>query len=144
MRIVGSIQQAEDVVQEAFVKLEATPSSTAIRSEPHYLFQIVHNLSIDCYRRRVREERVMAPPEEGDGVASQEATPEARISDKQTLDALVAALSELPPRTRQAFEMCRVQGISQKNIAAQLGVSPTLVNFMVKEALLHCRMRLKR
>lgn len=144
MRIVGSLHQAEDVVQEAFVKLEAGPRSTAIRSESHYLFQIVHNLSIDCYRRRIREERVIVTSElEADSVAA-DGTPETRAVGRQSLQALANALSELPERTRRAFELCRVQGMSQKDIAAELGVSPTLVNFMVKEALLHCRLRLKR
>ena len=49
------------------------------------------------------------------------------------------ALTELPQRTRYAFEMYRLHGVPQKDIAKELGVSPTLVNFMIRDALVHCR-----
>jgi RNA polymerase sigma-70 factor (ECF subfamily) len=35
--------------------------------------------------------------------------------------------------------MYRLHGVPQKDIAKELGVSPTLVNFMIRDALLHCR-----
>lgn len=44
-----------------------------------------------------------------------------------------------PKRTRYAFEMYRLHGVPQKDIAKELGVSPTLVNFMIRDALVHCR-----
>jgi DNA-directed RNA polymerase specialized sigma24 family protein len=56
---------------------------------------------------------------------------------------VAAALAELPERTRYAFEMHRIQGVSQKEIAIALGVSPTLVNFMIRDALVHCRKKLQ-
>ncbi len=64
--------------------------------------------------------------------------------DRQALCALAGALSELPERTQRAFEMCRLQGMTQKEIASELGVSPTLVNFMVRDACIHCRAKLTR
>ncbi len=143
-RIVGNIHLAEDVVQEAFIKIGIVQPGQQVRSQVGYLFQIVHNLSIDYYRRRVREEHVIAPPEDGELVPSPEALPETRLADRQALDCLSQALAELPPRTRRAFELCRVHGMAQKEVARQLGVSPTLVNFMIKDALTHCRLRLKR
>ncbi|HCL3696784.1 TPA: pyoverdine signaling pathway sigma factor PvdS, partial [Pseudomonas aeruginosa] len=36
-------------------------------------------------------------------------------------------------------EMYRLHGVPQKDIAKELGVSPTLVNFMIRDALVHCR-----
>jgi RNA polymerase sigma-70 factor (ECF subfamily) len=38
-----------------------------------------------------------------------------------------------------AFEMYRIRGMTQKDIAVTLGVSPTLVNFMIRDAMTHCR-----
>ncbi len=35
--------------------------------------------------------------------------------------------------------MYRLHGVPQKDIAKELGVSPTLVNFMIRDALVHCR-----
>jgi RNA polymerase sigma-70 factor (ECF subfamily) len=57
---------------------------------------------------------------------------------------LSSALAQMPERTRYAFEMYKLHGRTQNDIAKDLGVSPTLVNFMVRDALLHCRQALKR
>ena len=49
--------------------------------------------------------------------------------------------SPLAERLR-AFEMHRIDGVPQRDIASELRVSPTLVNFMVRDAHNHCRARL--
>ena len=61
------------------------------------------------------------------------------ISHRIPLEHIAEALGELPQRTRYAFEMYRLHGVPQKDIAKELGVSPTLVNFMIRDALIHCR-----
>ncbi|WP_412071697.1 sigma factor-like helix-turn-helix DNA-binding protein [Pseudomonas fluorescens] len=45
------------------------------------------------------------------------------------------------PCVRYAFEMCRIHGMKQNEIAKVLGVSPALVHAMISEALLHCRQK---
>ncbi len=62
----------------------------------------------------------------------------------QALRIVLAALEELPERTWHAFELHRIGGMSQRDIALQLKVSPTLVNFMIRDAHNHCRLRLLR
>lgn len=76
-------------------------------------------------------------------IATPSASPEIEHEDRQTLEAISSALQTLPERTRYAFEMYRLHGRTQKEIAEELGVSPTLVNFMVRDALIHCRKTLK-
>lgn len=56
-----------------------------------------------------------------------------------TLENIADALTRLAPAHRYAFEMYRLHGMPQKDIAKELGVSPTLVNFMIRDALVHCR-----
>ncbi|WP_029043801.1 MULTISPECIES: RNA polymerase factor sigma-70 [Cupriavidus] len=144
-RIVGSRHQAEDVVQDTFLRLRGMDGDTpAIRAKLSYLFQMVRNLAIDAYRRQSLEQKWMAPEEDGIHAPSPATLPETIAMDRQALCALSGALAELPERTQQAFEMCRLQGMTQKEIAAVLGVSPTLVNFMVRDACIHCRARLIR
>ena len=143
-RIVGSRDLAEDVVQDAFLRLQDMTDDGAIRCRLSYLFQVVRNLAIDTYRRQTLELRWMAPEDEGANAASPSTSPDLIVIGRQALCALAGALAELPERTQRAFEMCRVQGMAQKDIASQLGVSPTLVNFMVRDACIHCRARLTR
>ena len=141
-RIIGCRCLAEDVVQETMLKVcEGSLAAEDVRTPAPYLFRMVRNLAIDCTRRRARE--VLASPEETIlEPAASCPCPETVMARCQALRIVMAALQELPARTRHVFEMHRLEGVSQRDIAAQLQVSPTLVNFMVRDAHNHCRARL--
>jgi RNA polymerase sigma-70 factor (ECF subfamily) len=49
------------------------------------------------------------------------------------------ALATLPERTRRAFELYRLGGLTQREVADELGISTALVNFMIRDALTCCR-----
>lgn len=139
-RITGCRSRAEDVVQDAFFQLQRAPEITSsFKAQLSYLFQIVRNLAIDHYRKQTLELKYSGPQEEGLNVVIHGASPEASHINFSTLETIASALSELPPRSRYAFEMYRLHGVPQKDIAKELGVSPTLVNFMIRDALVHCR-----
>ncbi|MFS2126937.1 RNA polymerase factor sigma-70 [Pseudomonas sp. Pseusp97] len=142
-RILGCRSHAEDVVHDAYIKLNASDLTPAIQSQSGYLMRVVRNLAIDLYRRQALEKRYSGSEEEGMHIATASASPEIEHEDRQTLEAISSALQTLPERTRYAFEMYRLHGRTQKEIAEELGVSPTLVNFMVRDALVHCRKTLK-
>ena len=139
-RITGCRSRAEDVVQDAFFRLQSAPVITSsFKARLSYLFQIVRNLAIDHYRKQALELRYFGSEEEGLKVASQGVSPETTYLNLLALEHIADTLPELPRRTRYAFEMYRLQGVPQKDIAREMGVSPTLVNFMVRDALVHCR-----
>lgn len=147
-RITGCRSRAEDVVQDAFFRLQSAPQITSsFKAQLSYLFQIVRNLAIDHYRKQAidhyrkqaLEQKYSGPEEEGLNVVIQGASPETSHINYATLEHIADALTELPKRTRYAFEMYRLHGVPQKDIAKELGVSPTLVNFMIRDALVHCR-----
>lgn len=144
-RITGCRSRAEDVVQDAFFRLSAAPQITSsFKAQLGYLFQIVRNLAIDHYRKQAMELKYSGTEEEGLNVVLQNASPEATHINLATLEHIADALGELPQRTRYAFEMYRLHGVPQKDIAKELGVSSTLVNFMVRDALIHCRSTVAR
>ncbi|WBH45896.1 hypothetical protein PALA47_02644 [Pseudomonas aeruginosa] len=131
-RITGCRSRAEDVVQDAFFRLQSAPQITSsFKAQLSYLFQIV--------RKQALEQKYSGPEEEGLNVVIQGASPETSHINYATLEHIADALTELPKRTRYAFEMYRLHGVPQKDIAKELGVSPTLVNFMIRDALVHCR-----
>ncbi|MCY1390267.1 putative RNA polymerase sigma factor FecI [compost metagenome] len=139
-RITGCRSRAEDVVQDAFFRLHAAPQITSsFKAQLSYLFQIVRNLAIDHYRKQALELRHSGSEEEGLNVAIHGGSPETAHINFTMLEHIADTLTELPSRTRYAFEMYRLQGVPQKDIAKELGVSPTLVNFMIRDALVHCR-----
>jgi RNA polymerase sigma-70 factor (ECF subfamily) len=139
-RITGCRSRAEDVVQDAYFRLHSAPQITSsFKAQLSYLFQIVRNLAIDHYRKQALEQRYAGSEEEGMNVVTHNASPEALHINYATLEHIADALGQLPARTRYAFEMYRLHGVPQKDIAKELGVSPTLVNFMIRDALVHCR-----
>ena len=140
--IVGCRHWAEDVVQDTFVKISQMPIPEDLRKPESYLHRLVRNLALDKIRRLTLEKQHHADEEEGIHEPSPGASPEKKISDINELQIVVDALEELPQRTRHAFEMHRLQGMTQKQIADELGVSPTLVNFMIRDAMTLCRKRL--
>ncbi|RWU22851.1 RNA polymerase factor sigma-70 [Pseudomonas alkylphenolica] len=141
-RITGCRSHAEDIVHEAFLKVGEADASEPIRSQASYLTRAVRNLSIDHYRRRQFEERWIVNEEDSSEVSGPRTeTPETLVSDQQVLERVSEVLADLPERTRYAFEMCRIHGMKQNEIAKILGVSPALVHAMISEALLHCRQK---
>lgn len=139
-RITGCHSRAEDVVQDAYLRVsrinaDTLPSSARL----NYVFRIVRNLAIDHYRKQSMEQRYFVSDDQNLHCAPQLSNPESINVDLQTLGKVEHALAQLPERTRYAFVMYRVHGKPQKDIASELGVSPTLVNFMIRDALVHCR-----
>ncbi|MFC6632702.1 RNA polymerase factor sigma-70 [Microbulbifer taiwanensis] len=142
-RILGSRDRAEDVVQDAYLKVMEAKTVFSVKEPAAYVFRMVRNLAIDHYRRSTLESNVFAVEEAGQGVPSPAGTPEAISIGRQELNLVARALGELPERTRRVFELYRMGGHTQREIAKMLGVSPTLVNFMIRDALNHCRSALE-
>ena len=140
LRITGCRARAEDVVQDAFFRLPGAPQiASSFKVQLSYLLQIVRNLAIDHYRKQAMELRHSGSEEEGRNVVLHDAPLETTHIHLATLEHIADALGQLPQRTRYAFEMYRLHGVLQKDIAKELGVSPTLVNFMIRDASVHCR-----
>jgi RNA polymerase sigma factor (sigma-70 family) len=141
-RITGCHCLAEDAVQETMLKICEGAIEEGVKIPAAYLFRMVRNLAIDVTRRRARETGLGAEENDGGELAAKCPCPEETMARCQALRIVAAALQELPERTRHAFEKHRIEGVPQKDIASELRVSPTLVNFMVRDAHNHCRARL--
>ncbi|WP_284260266.1 sigma-70 family RNA polymerase sigma factor [Bradyrhizobium iriomotense] len=136
-RILASEELAEDVVQD--VMLKACDRSGLRPDCPQsFACRMVRNLAIDRARLQRRELRHALPPEDLEAVEAPIADPECALEGLEALRIVLAALDQLPERTRSVFMAHRLDGIPQKTLAARLGVSPTLVNFMIRDAQRHC------
>lgn len=140
--IVGCSAQAEDVVQEAFVKF----CKASVKSSPDdplsYLFRIVRNLSIDWTRRSHRESKAVSSA--ANVLHTDVCTPDEIALQRDELRALSVALEQLDERTRTAVIMHRAHGAKLREIADTLGISVSLAHKLVYEGLDHCRRYLQR
>ena len=125
--IVDNRAQAEDLVQEAWLRFDKATRQRPLEQPVGYLYRIVRNLALDNRRRMRREAQVVAAGayEAASGTHSDDASsPEQVALYKDQLELVMEAIEELPERTRIALEMHRFGGYTLSEIAARLNGVP--------------------
>lgn len=130
---LGDVDEAEDALQDAWLKL-ANAAVGPVADPAAYLFRLVHNVALD--RRRTAMSRAVREAHWLDAQpgASERPDAEATLLARQRLHHVEAALAALPERVGRAFRMFRLEGIAQKQIAAELGVSLNVVEKLLQRA----------
>lgn len=146
-RITGNRTQAEDLVQEAWLRFDEASRGRFLEDATGYLYRIVRNLALDSRRGAARERRLTGAGDFAEAVRSSADAapdPEARALSRSDYEAALAALAELPERTRIACEMHRFGGARLREIAAFLDISVPLAHKLVAEGVEHVKQRLGR
>lgn len=136
----GNAAEAEDLAQEAWLRLQRLERIDDVENPRAFLFQTAVNLTIDRQRHRKlaaaheQSERARYP----DGHLTT-LSPERAVGASQQLEQLDRALEALPQNARQAFIMHRGRGMTYSEIAAVLDVSTSMVEKYIMQALRHCR-----
>ena len=143
-RRMSDRQRAADVAQETYLKLvRIEQQELPVLHARSFIFRVAGNLAIDTLRREQR----MAGNLDDSAAASQlpcpAPAPEAALLARERLAQLDEALLQLSPNARQAVLLNRVEGLTQAQIAQQLGVSESMVAKYIGQALRHCRDWLK-
>jgi len=126
-RALNNPSDVEDVIQEAYCRLWSISDVSQIASPRAYFFKVVRHVVIDELRRS-RVVRIETMAEIDDlRLASEEATPERAASAREELRKVRRLIEALPLRCRRIFEMRKIEGMSQREIAAKLGVSENVV-----------------
>ncbi len=120
-RHVGRRVDAEDVAQEAFIRVwSKAPSWRAQDASPRsWLYRVTYHLCIDELRRRHPE----ASLRDAEDAADPGATPEESALRQARMGQLDGALRSLPERQRTAITLCAYHGLSNKETAATLDIS---------------------
>lgn len=141
--IVANSSQAEDVVQEAWLKLRRARDPELIRDPVSYLYRIVRNLAVDA--RRVLARDLARSAGTVDALAlrlgDDQPTAEHAVAAKSELRAVLDALAELPERTQLAVRLNRVEGKKLREVAEQLNISVAWAHALVIEGIAHCDAR---
>jgi RNA polymerase sigma-70 factor (ECF subfamily) len=116
-------EDSEDLVQEVFLRLQARTISDPVLNQRSYVFQVAAAVLMDDARRK----RARAAGAHGELTdrdhPREEHSPERALLLREQLLLTMAALDGLPHRTRQAFLLVRLDGLSYAAAATHMGIS---------------------
>jgi RNA polymerase sigma-70 factor (ECF subfamily) len=145
LKRLGSHEDAADGAQEVFMRLIRHHGTAELDSPDGYIWRTTQNLVKEIKRTRAIRLRWMAQQtEDSDEQVSQAPGPEEAMEIQQIREHALRVLNELPTRCREVFIMHRFKGLSHKEIARQLNISPRTVENHMVNALLFLRKRLPR
>ncbi len=129
-----SREDAEDLIQDAFLSLHTYCRKADVRSQEGFLVRAVLHRSTSLHRDRHRG-RYTGEPIESLSLVDPAPAMEEVISAEERLDRITRALNAVGPRTRDVFLMHRLWGFSYPEIAKQLGVTVSAVERRIARAI---------
>ena len=140
---------AEDLLQDLFLRVE-TSATGPVRSPRAYLYQMLNNMAHTRRRTEARQQArdadwLDAPARTGTATGSGSSGAETEMPDlapdpettllaRDHLARVEARLGQLPERTAHVFRQYRIEGVSQKLIARDLGISLSAVEKHLQRA----------
>ena len=145
-RKMKSPEDAEDIAQNAFIRIQRVANSGELDNLKAYLYQTASNLAIDQLRREKlhhnyvnQEANKQLAQNENTSSMSDHCTPDRLLSAQRQLKEIRKALDGLPVKCRQAFLLHRNKGLSYSEIAREMCVSVSSVEKYILQSLKTCR-----
>jgi RNA polymerase sigma-70 factor (ECF subfamily) len=126
-RAFAGAADPEDVVQEAYCRLLALDAVDAIRDPRAYFFTVARSVVIEQLRRAQVVRFEALTDLEGLRIPDPAPIADQAVNGRQELALMQSALAALPARCRQIFELRRIRGLSQKEVAKLLHVTENVV-----------------
>lgn len=135
---LGNADEADEALQDVWLKLEDKEPVTPIADPLAYLFRMAENAARDrrrsAARQRGREVKWVEGAHGPSGDRNPVPTPERNAINRDRLWRIREALMALPDRTQQVFQAFRIEGRAQKDIAAEFGISVSAVEKHLQRA----------
>lgn len=126
----GSADEAEDLIQELYLKVRERPSQEVTYAAA-YFYRLGVNLMIDrcrsAQRARMREKSYFQIQGGADPQTDDAPSPERVTESRLRLEAMISVIDQLPSQCRTVFRMHRIEGLSHGEIAKALGISKSTV-----------------
>jgi RNA polymerase sigma-70 factor (ECF subfamily) len=135
-RVTGNAADADDIVQEAFLRLLRTPPSNEEAWRP-YLFRVASNLVVDRWRNNARQRQ------HDDDVGARATDSVAGGLQASGGDDVARTFGKLGPRERALLWLAYVEGESHEEIAASLGLGRHSIKVLLFRAKRRLRELLK-
>lgn len=132
----GNNEQAEDIAQEAFIKLWHNCTEVPLEKAKSYLYTVANNSSLNL----IAHQKVKLDYENGFSVSSKNIeSPEFILEENEFKTKLLKAIDQLNENQRVVFLMNRIDGKKYKEIALELNISIKAVEKRMHLALLELR-----
>lgn len=141
MKMTGSGHVAEEITQEAFIKIwNQRESLEHVHNADAYFFTVVYRLVYKYYKKLAIDEKIeQAALLSPDSASVTEETVLARESQR----VINEAIGRLPPQQQLIYKLSKIEGLSREEIAGRLNISSNTVRNHLAEAMKSLRIYLK-
>jgi RNA polymerase sigma-70 factor (ECF subfamily) len=130
-RLLGDPDDAEDLVQDAFIRvLDKIHTFDAEREFAPWFFRLLVNLGINARKSKARRRTEPAPPH----LSTREPGPDRVVERNEVRERFEEALARLPDRQRLVVSLYDVDGMTSAEIAKMLRVSQETVRWHLHQA----------
>jgi RNA polymerase sigma-70 factor (ECF subfamily) len=139
LRLTGEIGLAEDVVQEAFMKLHS--QFKEVREPRRWLYRTVHNLALNQRRRTAKIVSLNSASAENENspvtadTADPAPLPDEQISRMEGIGLVRLSLETLDERSRELIRLKFTDELSYRDISSRTGISVSNVGYILHHAL---------
>jgi RNA polymerase sigma-70 factor (ECF subfamily) len=138
-RIVPN-RDVEDILQEAFVRSYEAQRRTPILDARAFLLRTATNLALNHVARAGYRTTGSFDELDAERAADQETQPpDVQVDADRRFMSFCRAVGSLPEQCRRVFVMKKIYGMSQEQIAAELGIAQSTVEKHIARGLLLCR-----
>ncbi|MBX3242598.1 MAG: RNA polymerase sigma-70 factor [Chitinophagaceae bacterium] len=128
LSIIQSRQQAEEIVSDVFVKLWMVRQSlTGIKNPSVYLYTSVRNRALDYLRKDRSHTIVHLSPQDWEDSLIELKDPSDYCISSDLMKKINAAINQLPPQSKVIFRLVKEDGLSYKQVAKIMEISPLTV-----------------
>ena len=142
-RRLRNVTDARDLVHEAYIRLLRVKRKDLIRDPQAYLYRIAVNILYEFELKQKADAMGLARAAECQDLEADFGHPEQDVELLQARKRIEAVLAGLSPRCRAVFILYRRDGLSYKEIGAQVGISTNMVKKYLARGLRHCREHLE-
>lgn len=137
-RYIGSKDDPEDILQEAFVRTYRANEQTDIQFPKTYMFKTAKNLAIREKTKMAARLTEYIEDYSGPTFSSNEPSAFDNLEKKQNQQLLAAAFDTLPPKCRRVTVLRLIYGMPLKDIAHEMGITLSTTEKHIAKGLERC------
>lgn len=135
LRMLGSSEDAKDIVQEVIIKLWTKPEILKKYSNPLIIaLLITKNLSIDKLKSKYRSKRKIRLDEIDFDIISPQKQPDKLLEDKDASEVIKNLIDSLPPKVKMVFHLREIEELSYEEISKITKINESTVKVIVSRA----------